>query len=192
MKIHKIFLMLVALIISLSLTLQAQQEKKPRPSPKAGVSQRIGIDTDIKIEYSRPGVKGRKIWGALVPYGLNPGGKESKNNPYPWRGGANENTTIEFSKAVMIEGTKVPAGKYSIHFIPGEKEWTVIFNKKNTDWGSYSYDQKEDILRVTVHPVKAPFQEWLAYGFDDLKGSSATAFLLWEELKVPVTITAAE
>ena len=191
MKMRNTVTMVAVLLLTAVLVLNAQQDK-PRASLKAGVYQRIGMNTDIKIEYSRPGVKGRKIWGTLVPYGMNPGGKESKNNPYPWRGGANENTTIEFSKAVMIDGNKVPAGKYSIHFIPGEKEWTVIFNKKNSDWGSYSYDPKEDLLRIKVNAVKAPFQEWLAYGFEDLKGSSATAYLHWEELKVPFNITAAE
>lgn len=168
------------------------QGQKIRPSLKASVSQRLGIDTDITIVYSRPGVKGRKIWGELVPYGMAPGDKSSKNKPYPWRAGANENTTIEFNKDILVEGQKLPAGKYGIHMIPTEKEWTIIFSKNSTAMGSYSYDPAEDALRVTVTPVKAPHQEWLMYGFDDLAGTSATAYLYWEELKVPFKIKLVE
>jgi len=82
----------------------------------------------------------------------------------------------------------LPAGKYGLHFVPGEKSWVIIFSKNNSSWGSYSYDQKDDALRVTVTAVKAPFEEWLTYGFDDLNGNSATAFLKWEELKVPFKV----
>ncbi len=163
-----------------------------RLSLKAIVTQRLGVDTDITIDYSRPGVKGRKIWGDIVPYGLAPGNKSSNNNPFPWRGGANENTTIEFNKDILIEGQKLSAGKYGIHMIPSEKEWIIIFSKNNSSWGSFSYKQDEDALRVTVTPVKAPFQEWLMYGFDDLAGTSATAYLCWEQLKVPFKIKLVE
>jgi hypothetical protein len=186
------FFLSLCLLILVYSSSSAQQDKKPRTSLKASVMQRIGIDTDIKIDYSRPGVKGRKIWGELVPYGMAPGNEYSKNNPIPWRGGANENTTIEFSKDVLVDGNKLPAGKYGLHFIPSEKEWTIIFNKKNDAWGSYSYNKDEDALRITVTPVQAPFQEWLAYGFDDLTSTSVTAFLQWELLKVPFKISVAE
>ncbi len=168
------------------------QEGKIPASLKASVTQRLGTDVDITIEYSRPGVKGRKIWGALVPYGMAPGNKYSENKPYPWRAGANENTTIEFNKDVLIEGKPLPAGKYGIHMIPGEKEWIIIFSKNNSAWGSFAYKQEEDALRVTVTPVKAPHQEWLVFGFDDLAGTSATAYLHWEELKVPFKIKLAQ
>ncbi len=168
------------------------QGNQVRASLKASVMQRLGVDTDITIEYSRPGVKGRTIWGELVPYGLAPGNRYSKDQPYPWRAGANENTTIEFTKDVLIEGNKLPAGKYGIHMIPSEKDWTVIFSKNSSGWGSYAYNQEEDALRVTVAPVKAPHQEWLLYGFEDLAGNSATAYLHWEELKVPFKISLAE
>ncbi|PKL88857.1 MAG: hypothetical protein CVV23_08240 [Ignavibacteriae bacterium HGW-Ignavibacteriae-2] len=183
------FILLFSFILLMSFTVEAQQNDKPRPSPKASVFQEIGIDTDITIAFSRPGVKGRKIWGELVPFGLAPGNQYSKNNPYPWRGGANENTTIDFSKDVMVEGNKLPAGKYGLHFIPSEKEWTIIFSKNSTLWGSYQYTKEEDALRVTVKALKAPFQEWLTYGFDNLTDSSAIAFLHWEELKVPLKIS---
>lgn len=168
------------------------QENQVRASLKAGVMQRLGTDTDITIEYSRPGVKGRTIWGALVPYGMAPGNEYSKGKPFPWRAGANENTTIEVSRDVLIEGKKLPAGKYGIHMIPSQKDWVIIFSKNNSAWGSFSYDQKEDALRITVTPVTAPHMEWLMYGFDDLAGTSATAYLRWEKLKVPFKIELAE
>lgn len=190
-------LSLISLFLILSLVLilpsntYAQGNQVPK-SLKAGVMQRLGVDTDITIEYSRPGVKGREIWGKLVPYGLAPGNRYSDDKPYPWRAGANENTTIEFSKDVLIEGKALPAGKYSIHIIPAEKEWTICFNKDNEGWGSFKYNQENDALRVTVIPVAAPHQEWLSFGFDDLAGTSATAFLCWEKIKVPFKIALTE
>jgi hypothetical protein len=168
------------------------QEKQVRASLKASVSQTLGVDTVITIDYSRPGVKGRKIWGELVPYGLAPGNKYSEGKPFPWRAGANEKTTIEISGDVLVDGKALSAGKYSILMIPSEKDWVVIFNKVSEGWGSYDYDEAEDALRVTVTPVKAPFEEWMRFGFDDLAGTSAVAFLQWENLKVPFTISLAE
>ncbi len=165
------------------------QGAQVRASLKAAVMQRLGADTDITITYGRPGVKGRTIWGTLVPYGMAPGNQYSKNQPFPWRAGANENTTIELSKGVLIEGKPLDAGKYGLHMVPGEKEWTIIFSKNNSAWGSFSYKPEEDALRVTVTPVAAPFQEWLTFGFDDLAGKSATAFLCWEKVKVPFKIS---
>ncbi len=168
------------------------QEKKVRPSLKASVSQTLGLDTEITIDFSRPGVKERTIWGELVPYGMNPGNKYSKEKPFPWRAGANEKTTITLSSDVLIDGKALPAGKYSIHMIPSEKDWTIMFNKNSEGWGSYDYDEAEDALQLTVTPVEAPFEEWLRFGFDDLAGTSAVAFLQWEKLKVPFTIALAE
>ncbi len=170
----------------------ADAQQKVRPSLHAAVTQRLGVDTDITIDFSRPGVKGRKIWGELVPYGMAPGNNYSENKPYPWRAGANECTTIEFNKDVLIEGKKVPAGKYSIHMIPSESTWKIMFNSDNTLWGSYKYDKAKDVLEITVTPEKAPFAEWLTFGFDDLAGTSATAYLHWEELKIPFKIAVAE
>ena len=168
------------------------QDAKPRKSPKASVMQRVGVDTDITIDYSRPAVKGREIWGALVPYGMNPGNKYSKGKPYPWRAGANENTTIEFNHDLLIEGQRIPAGKYSIHMLPSETEFKIMFNKKNDLWGSYAYDPAEDALVVSVKPVPASFTEWLEYGFDGLSDNGATAYLKWEKLKIPFKIELAE
>ncbi len=167
------------------------QDDEVRKSLPASVTQRLGAKTDVTIDFSRPGVKGRKIWGELVPYGMYPGNKYSNNKPYPWRAGADENTTIEFNTDVMIEGKLLPAGKYGIHMIASKKEWVVIFNKKNDSWGSYAYDENEDALRITVMPEKAEHQEWLLYGFENLEGTKATAFLHWEKMKVPFVIEVA-
>src|SRR6266446_4933574 len=133
----------------------------PRQSQHAVVTQRIGI-TDITVNYHRPLVNDRKIWGSIVPYGQ------------VWRAGANENTTIAFSDPVTIEGKPLPKGTYGLHMIPGEKEWTVIFSKNSTSWGSFTYDQAEDALRVTVKPQTAEFHDALTYDFDDLQPNSTT------------------
>ncbi|MFQ5632715.1 MAG: DUF2911 domain-containing protein [bacterium] len=187
MHIGMKFIVILSLLPSLTSTAIAQNSKT-RLSLKATVTQRLGVDTDITIVYSRPGVKGRKIWGELVPYGMAPGTRFSNEKPFPWRAGANENTTIEFNKDISVEGQKLPAGKYGIHMIPSQNDWTIIFSKNNSAWGSFSYDEAEDALRVRVTPVEAPHQEWLLYGFEELAGTSATCFLHWEKLKVPFKI----
>jgi hypothetical protein len=193
MKRKFILGLVVVLVVGFAVSSTAfAQEKKVRPSLHASVSQTIGVDTDITFDYSRPGVKGRTIWGELVPYGLAPGNKYSEEKPFPWRAGANEKTTIAVSSDVLVDGKPLPAGKYSIHMIPSEKDWIVIFNKVSEGWGSYDYDEAEDALRVKVTPVEAPFEEWMRFGFDDLAGTSAVAFLQWEKLKVPFTIALAE
>ena len=147
----------------------------PRPSQHAVVTQRIGV-TDITLNYHRPLVNGRKIWGGLVPYGQ------------VWRAGANENTTITFTDPVTVEGKPLPKGTYGLHMFPGEKEWTVVFSKNSTSWGSFTYDEKEDALRVTVKPQSADLHEALAYDFDDVKPGSATVTLRWEKLAVPFKV----
>src|SRR2546429_6885043 len=147
----------------------------PRASQHAVVTQRIGI-TDVSINYHRPLVNKRKIWGSVVPYGD------------VWRAGANENTTIAFSDPVNIEGKTLPKGTYGLYMIPGENEWTVIFSKNATSWGSFTYDQKEDALRVSVKPLAAEFHEALAYDFDDVKPDAATVTLRWEKLAVPFKV----
>lgn len=160
-------------------SLQAQFLTLPQLSPKASVMQRIGI-TDVKISYHRPGVKGRKIWGELVPF--------NEGKPRPWRAGANENTTISFCHDVKIDGHELAAGTYGFHIIPSETDWILIFNKNFTSFGSYFYKPEEDALRITVTPAEAPFQERLLYGFDGLTDNSANAFLHWEKLKVSFKI----
>ena len=188
-SIMLVVIMTIVFAFSFVATTSAQQNQI-RKSLKASVTQRLGVDSDITITYSRPGVKGRVIWGELVPYGMAKGTRPDAK-PFPWRAGANENTTIEFNKDLLIEGHKLPAGKYGIHMIPSEKDWVIIFSKNNSAWGSFSYNPDEDALRITVTPEKAPHQEWLMYGFDDLAGTSATAYLWWEQLKVPFKIALA-
>jgi hypothetical protein len=186
-----IFIVSIAIVVALASLAQAQDDEV-RKSLQAFVTQRLGVDTDITIEYSRPGVKGRKIWGDIVPYGMYPGVEYSNNKPYPWRAGADENTTISTTKDILVEGKILAAGKYGIHMIASESDWIIIFSKKNEEWGSYSYDEKNDALRITVTPVDAPHEEWLTFGFQNLGGTSATAYLHWEKLKVPFKVETAE
>ncbi len=159
-------------------TMPAQNDLNlPDVSQAAEVKQRIAL-TDITIKYHRPLVNGRKIWGGLVPYGK------------VWRAGANENTTIEFSDSVSIEGKPIAKGVYGLHMIPNPDSWTVIFSKTNTAWGSYSYDQKDDALRVDVKPRPlAETKEALEFEFEDLKPTSTAATLKWEKLGVPFNVS---
>src|SRR5713226_2557736 len=148
----------------------------PRVSQRGTVSQRIGL-TDVSITYHRPEVGGREIWGKIVPYGK------------VWRAGANENTTITFSDDVTVEGKPLAAGTYGLHAIPDKDQWTIIFSKNSTSWGSFSYDEKEDALRVSVKPQAADFREALTYTFEEVKPDSAAATLRWEKLAVPFHIS---
>jgi len=151
--------------------------KLPDLSQAAEVKQRIAL-TDISVKYHRPLVNGRKIWGGLVPYGK------------VWRVGANENTTIEFSDPVSVEGKPLDKGTYGLHMIPNPDSCTVIFSKTNTGWGSYSYDQKDDALRVEVKPRPlAENKEALEYEFEDLKPTSTAVTLKWEKLGIPFTVS---
>lgn len=194
MKKIKIILLsgIFALVFVAFTHLSLAQDAKPRKSPKATVTQRIGADTDITIDYSRPGVKGRTIWGDLVPYGMYPGNNYSNNNPFPWRAGANENTTIEFNNDLLIEGEKISAGKYGLHMLASEDEFKIMFNKKNDAWGSYSYNADDNALVISVTPEKAEHKEWLEYGFENLSDTGATAYLRWEKHKIPFKIQLAK
>lgn len=147
----------------------------PRQSQHAKISQRIGI-TDITINYHRPLANGRQIWGKVVPYGE------------VWRAGANENTTITFSDPVAIEGQALDKGTYGLHMIPGENQWTVIFSKNSNAWGSFSYKQDEDALRVTVKPQTTELHDALAYDFDDIKPDSTVVTLRWNKVAVPFKV----
>lgn len=161
-------------LIFLSLNF-GQELTVPRVSPHATVSQTIGI-SEIKFDYHRPAVRERKIWGGLVPFNE------------VWRAGANENTLFEITHSAMIEGKELKAGKYGFHIIPSENEWTIIFNKVYTAWGSFFYDETKDALRIKIAVEKAPFQEWMVFGFENLSDNSATAFLHWENIKAPFKI----
>lgn len=148
----------------------------PDQSQRAEISQRLGI-TAIIVKYHRPLVKDRKIWGGLVPYGE------------VWRAGANENTTISFSDPVMIENQPLAAGTYGLHMIPTADSWIIIFSKNSTSWGSFTYDQSEDALRVKVKPLPAEMHNALTYEFDQLAPDSAVVELEWEKLAVPFKVS---
>jgi hypothetical protein len=147
----------------------------PLASQRAAAEQRLGV-TDIRIDYHRPEVRGRKIWGDLVPYGQ------------VWRAGANENTVITFGGPVTVEGQPLAKGSYGLHMLPTDGSWTVIFSKNSTSWGSFSYDEKEDALRVTVKPRPAEMQEALSYTFDDLHPDSTVVTMRWEKVAVPFQV----
>jgi hypothetical protein len=167
---------IAALVLLTATTAVAQQgPRSPRPSPKASIMQSVGI-TDITINYNRPGVKGRQIWGALVPYDK------------VWRTGANEATTIEFSDDVWINGNKLTKGLYSLHTIPNPSQWTVIFNSVAEQWGSYSYDASKDALRIQVAPQAAEHREWLTFEIPEMTTDTAKVVVRWEKIAVPFTI----
>lgn len=149
----------------------------PDASPKATVGQTVGV-TNIEINYHRPAVNKRKIFGGLVSYGA------------VWRAGANQNTTISFSTPVTVEGQALPAGTYGLFMIPTASTWTVVFSKFNESWGAYSYDPSEDAARVTVTPqAMSDSQERMAFTFDDLTNNSVAASMRWEKLRVPFKIS---
>lgn len=167
---------LAILLVPLSVFAQLPSLRFPEASQKASVSQRIGL-TDISITYNRPGVNNRKIMGALVPYNE------------VWRAGANENTTISFTDAVWIEGKELAAGTYGIHMIPTPGEWTVVFSNETSAWGSFSYDTKEDALRIKATPRPSPFTERLSFTFENPTDDSATVDMRWENVSVPFKVT---
>lgn len=147
-----------------------------RSSPASSVEQRVGL-TDIRLSFGSPGVKGRKIWGELVPYGK------------VWRTGANEATTIELNYPVSLNGNDVPAGKYSLFTIPGEDEWTVILNKNAAQWGSYDYSQDDDLLRFTAAPSKSSHpHERMKFVFEDVGFDNASLMLVWEDIELTMSI----
>jgi tetratricopeptide (TPR) repeat protein len=156
---------------------QATELKLPTISQRAIVTQRIGL-TDITVNYCRPLVGGRELFGKTIPYGQ------------VWRAGANENTVITFTDDVSVEGKPLPAGTYGLHMIPAADQWTVIFSKNSTSWGSFTYDEKEDALRVTVKPQTGEFEEALAYTFDDLKPDSTAVTMRWAKVAVPFHVSA--
>ena len=166
----------LAALVALALTAPAfAQLDLPRPSPKATISQQVGL-TDVSIAYNRPGVKGREIWGALVPYGE------------VWRTGANEATTITFSTDVTVQGNPVAAGTYGLFTIPAKDEWTVVLNKGAKLWGAYDYKKEDDVLRFTVKPQAAPFAERMTFSFPNTGTDSTEVALSWEKVQVSFTV----
>jgi len=200
-NLRKLFPFAAALLVACAAAPALAQStlRLPRASQKATVMQTVGV-TDISITYSRPGVKGRKIWGdppagaaagtatlddgraraadaAVVPFGR------------VWRTGANEATLFKVTDDVLINGQPLAAGSYSLHTIPGRDEWTIIFNRDDGQWGSFTYDEKKDALRVKAKPVAAAdTQEWLSFQIDPVNESSARVNLRWEKLTVPFTV----
>ncbi len=149
----------------------------PQASPNATVTQRVGL-TDIQINYARPGVKGRKIFGGLLPYS------------HIWRTGANTATKISFSTPVKLNGTAIPAGTYELFTIPGATEWTVIIHKNMSQWGTYRYDEKNDVARLKAVPVALPAAvESLDLNLNDLRDESATLNITWEKTRISIALT---
>jgi hypothetical protein len=164
------------LLLLLAAPAVAQQFNTPRPSPNAKVSQTVGV-TELSVSYSRPGVKGRVIWGGLVPWNE------------PWRTGANEATRFTCDGDVQVEGQKLAAGTYAVVTIPTPDEWTVAFSSQKDMWGAFSYEPKNDVLRVKVKPVAADPVERMQFTFDDPSDDAVTLNLRWEKLSVPLHIT---
>ncbi len=147
------------------------QMSLPNESQRQEVTQTVG-DTKISIVYHRPNTKGREVWGKLVPYGE------------VWRTGANDNTTFEVTNDVTINGQALPKGKYGLHTIPNKKEWIIIFSKVNNEWGSFTYKEQNDALRVKVMPTKVPMQETMSLDFGDVTANTTKVVIAWEKLNV--------
>ena len=155
----------------------ADPPRIPWVSPAATVAQTIGI-TDVEVSYHRPAVKGRAVWGGLVPWGE------------VWRLGANEATTISFSTPVKVEGHDVPAGTYALFAIPGQETWTLVLNQQAKQWGAYFYKQDQDVLRFDVKPVAGSPTEWMAFSITPVSADAAVVEMAWEGLRVPFRVTA--
>jgi hypothetical protein len=157
----------------------AAELELPRPSPFAKVSQQVGL-TEITVDYSSPGVKGRKIWGAVVPY------------DQMWRTGANQATKITFSKDVTFAGKPVPAGTYALFTIPTKGDWTIVLNKKADQSGTgRDYKADLDLLRVQLRPKPAPFRERMTFLFSDFTDDKTTLDLEWDKLRLSIPVTMA-
>jgi tetratricopeptide (TPR) repeat protein len=190
----RVLTVIPAAVLAVGSTLVAQSITLPPngDNQRSQVSQQIGL-VQVSIDYSSPDVhapagadRRGKIWGTLVPYGIHD--LQFNDRKGPWRAGANENTVFTVSHPVKVQGQPLAAGRYGLHMLAGEREWTVIFSKNATSWGSFSYDQAEDALRVTATPEKAPYREWLTYDFIDRRPDRATVALEWEDLRLPLTI----
>ena len=166
---------LVLLVLSSFSTTVSAQVDLPRVSPNASISEMVGYTT-ITVNYCRPAVRERVIWGGLVPYNK------------VWRTGANEATTVQFTTDVTVEGNKVPAGRYSLFTIPTENEWTIILNKTDKQFGAFNYKQEDDLLRFNIKPSKGSYTEQLQFSFSNLTDASTDLVLNWEYLQVSFKI----
>jgi hypothetical protein len=199
--VRKLVRCLSPLAITVSLAAPAAAQFGGLTVPPSGDNQYSSITQGIgpvrlTIEYHSPNVhsptgedRRGKIWGGLVPYGMANLGFGTCGDQCPWRGGANENTVFTINHDVKVQGQPLPAGSYGLHFIPGKDEWTVVFSKNSTAWGSFFYDAKEDALRVQAKPQKSDYHEWLTYELTDRETDHATVALQWEDLQVPFTVT---
>jgi hypothetical protein len=195
------FALLLLAGVAASAAAQSAPVRFPRPSQKASVMQSIGV-TDVTITYHRPAVKGRRIWGDALPSQADVKGEATLDNQnlrpkdaaivpwgHVWRAGANDATVFEVTDDVLINGEKLPAGKYSLHTIPTKDEWTIIFNTDYGQWGSFNYDASKDKLRVKAKPEwVADSVELLQYTIPTENPSSAQVVLRWEKVKVPFTV----
>jgi hypothetical protein len=195
----------VAAFVFSCITVVSAQVVTPRPSQKASVMQTIGV-TDVTITYSRPGVKGRKIWGDPLPEQASTKGEATLDNqnvrpkdavivPYGhiWRTGANEATMFSVTDDVLINGQKLVAGTYSLHTVPTKDEWTIVFNGTANQWGSFNYDPAKDTLRVKAKPQwVGDTQEWLEFNFNPVTENSAQVNIRWEKVNVPFTVTVSD
>ena len=201
-SLKRSYISFFAVLLTLSFGGSAlSQVRVPRPSQKASVMQTIGV-TDVTITYSRPGVKGRKIWGDPTPAQATAKGEATLDDQnvrpkdaaivpwgHVWRSGANEATMFVITDDVLINGQKLPAGSYSLHTIPTKDEWTIVFNGTSNQWGSFNYDPAKDTLRVKVKPQwVSENQEWLEYSFDPVTDNSAQVNIRWEKIRVPFTV----
>jgi hypothetical protein len=194
-------LALISTLLVAGVVLGQTTVRLPRPSQKATVMQTVGV-TDVTITYSRPGVKGRRIWGDPVAAQAGTKGEATlddqnvrpKDAPivpwgHVWRSGANEATQFVVTDDVLINGQKLPAGSYSLHTIPTKDEWTIVFNGTANQWGSFNYDPAKDTLRVKVKPQWVnDNQEWLEYSFPVVTPNSAQVLIRWEKVAVPFTV----
>jgi len=159
-----------------SVSAQTAKVEFPAASPACTIKQRVGL-TDIEIDYSRPGVKKRTIFGGMVPYGQ------------VWRTGANQATKVTFSTAVKLNGANVPAGTYALFTIPGEDEWTIIINKGAAQWGAFQYNEKDDVVRFKATPMELDFPvDAFTIEFNSIRDESAVINLIWDHTVVPINV----
>lgn len=164
-------------VAAVAICFSANAQDLPQTSPKGEVEQVIGL-TNVEVDYHRPSVKERQIFGGLLPYDKL------------WRLGANQNTTIEIDGPVIVEGKQLDKGKYSMFAIPGKEVWTIIFNKNTELWGEGDYKESEDALRVKVKPVSSEFTETLLFSFDEVKNDKARMDIRWEKTRVSLNLFA--
>ena len=178
----KVVCSVIAAMIGLALASTVRAETPninfPAASPACTLKQRVGL-TDIEIVYSRPSMKGRTIFGGIIPYGQ------------VWRSGANQATKISFSTPVKLEGVEIPAGNYSLFAIPGEESWTIIINKNTNQWGAFQYSTNDDLVRFPVTPVALRDNsiETMAFEFNRIRDESALLELVWDKTVVPIHLT---